>query len=200
MSEGKKDAIAVRVHGVTADPTTNQFLMLLIDDAGKRLLPIVIGQWEAQSIAWNMQGIEMQRPLTHDLFKEVIDNIDYTVSRILINDLKENTFYAQIELQAKNKNFDLDSRPSDAVAIALRVNAPIFVAEAVIDKAAVKIEDDNKILLKNGFNLDEQLQKAIDTEDYEHAAVLRDKIKELRDKDDNGENGSDAPKDSFIDP
>ena len=89
--------ISVRVHGVTADPTTNQFLMLLIDDVGKRLLPIVIGQWEAQSIAWNMQGVELQRPLTHDLFRSVLKSANLEVSRIVINDLRENTFYAQID-------------------------------------------------------------------------------------------------------
>ncbi|MCP4728205.1 MAG: hypothetical protein GY863_24410 [bacterium] len=189
----KEDVIAVRVHGVTADPTTNQFLMLLIDDVGKRLLPIVIGQWEAQSIAWNMQGIEMQRPLTHDLFKEVLDTAQLKISRILINELKENTFYAQIALQEEKKTIDIDSRPSDAVAIALRVNAPIFVSEAVIDKAAVKIDDESQIAASEVTLLTEQLQRAIDNEDYEQAAILRDKINEINDKDGNGGQMKEAP-------
>ncbi len=188
-----EDIIAVRVHGVTADPTTNQFLMLLIDDVGKRLLPIVIGQWEAQSIAWNMQGIEMQRPLTHDLFKEMLDTAHLKIARILINELKENTFYAQIALEENEKTIDIDSRPSDAVAIALRVNAPIFVSETVIDKAAVKIDDESQIAASELTLLTEQLQRAIDNEDYEQAAILRDKINEINDKDGNIDPTKEAP-------
>jgi len=186
-----EELIAVRVHGVTADPTTNQFLMLLVDDAGKRLLPIVIGQWEAQSIAWNMQGVELQRPLTHDLFKSLMNSADLEVTRILINDLRENTFYAQIGVRKKKETIDIDSRPSDAVAIALRMKAPIFVSGSVIDKAAVKIDDDSQISISELTLLNKQLTKAIEVEDYENAAILRDKIQKIKDKNgdsDNGEN------------
>lgn len=186
MSESAGEIIPVRVHGVTADPTTNQFLMLLIDDVGKRLLPIVIGQWEAQSIAWNMQGVEMQRPLTHDLFKAVINKTDLEISRILINDLKENTFYAKIAIKNNGETFDIDSRPSDAVAIALRMKAPIFVDSHVIDKAAVNIDDDNQFEISEASTLKDQLQKAIENEDYENAAILRDKLKGLKGKNGNG--------------
>ncbi|KPK89558.1 hypothetical protein AMJ80_09625 [bacterium SM23_31] len=178
----EKGIIAVRVHGVTADPTTNQFLMLLIDDVGRRLLPIVIGQWEAQSIAWNMQGVEMQRPLTHDLFKAILNSADMQVSRILINDLKENTFYAKIALKDNGGTINIDSRPSDAVAIALRMKAPIFVSEEVIDKASVKIDDDSQFQMSEISLLNEQMEKAIENEDYENAAILRDRINELREK------------------
>ena len=178
----EKGIIAVRVHGVTADPTTNQFLMLLIDDAGRRLLPIVIGQWEAQSIAWNMQGVEMQRPLTHDLFKAILNSADMQVSRILINDLKENTFYAKIALKDNGGTINIDSRPSDAVAIALRMKAPIFVSEEVIDKASVKIDDDSQFQMSEISLLNEQMEKAIENEDYENAAILRDRINELRER------------------
>jgi len=177
-----EELIAVRVHGVTADPTTNQFLMLLIDDVGRRLLPIVIGQWEAQSIAWNMQGVEMQRPLTHDLFKAILNSADMQVSRILINDLKENTFYAKIALKDNGGTIDIDSRPSDAVAIALRMKAPIFVSAQVIDKASVKIDDESQFQISEISLLNEQLERAIENEDYEHAAILRDKISELEEK------------------
>src|SRR3989339_245023 len=136
--------IPVRVHGVTADPTTNQFLMLLIDDMGNRLLPIVIGQWEAQSIAWNIQGITMQRPLTHDLFRSLLDSTDIKITRVVITNLKDNTFFATIGLNSSGIKVELDSRPSDAVAIALRVNAPIFVEEEVFNKAAVKVENEKE--------------------------------------------------------
>ena len=180
MAQKDKNIISVRVHGVTADPTTNQFLMLLIDDEGKRLLPIVIGQWEAQSIAWNMQGVEMQRPLTHDLFKTVLNSAELEITRILINDLKENTFYAKIALKNNGDTISIDSRPSDAVAIALRMKAPIFVASQVIDKAAVKIDDETQFEMSEMSLLSEQLQKAIDDEDYENAAKIRDKIQNLK--------------------
>ncbi|MFC1733096.1 bifunctional nuclease family protein [candidate division KSB1 bacterium] len=172
----KSPIIPVRVHGVTADPTTNQFLMLLIDDKGKRLLPIVIGQWEAQSIAWNMQGVELQRPLTHDLFKTLLLSADLEVTKIVINDLRENTFYAQIGIKNSGKDLDIDSRPSDAVAIALRMKAPIFVSETVISKAAVEIEDENQISVSEIALLNEQL---------ENAAIIRDKIKSLEEQDPN---------------
>ena len=171
--------ISVRVHGVTADPATNQFLMLLVDDEGGRLLPIVIGQWEAQSIAWNMQGITMQRPLTHDLFKNFLNTINVKITKIIIDDLKENTFYAKIRIKNKDIKTEIDSRPSDAVAIALRMDAPIFVEESVINKAAVKIDPVNQKDLNEISLLNKRLQKAIEMENYEEAAELRDKIKEL---------------------
>lgn len=174
--------IPVRVHGVTADPTTNQFLMLLIDDMGNRLLPIVIGQWEAQSIAWNIQGITMQRPLTHDLFRNLLDSTDIKITKVVITNLKDNTFYATIGLNDSGNKIELDSRPSDAVAIALRVNAPIFVEEDVFDKAAVKVDSEPDSENDELVDLNRKLQNAIDIEDYENAAILRDKIKALEEK------------------
>lgn len=172
--------ISVRVHGITADPTTNQFLMLLIDDEGGRLLPIVIGQWEAQSIAWNMQGIEMQRPLTHDLFKNFLDDADIKMTKVIIDNLKENTFYAKINFDVNSdKRIIIDSRPSDAVAIALRMDAPIFVTEDVFEKASVKIDSDIKSDANEVGQLTKELDEAVEKEDYEKAALLRDKIKEL---------------------
>jgi len=181
--------VSVRVQGVTADPTTNQFLMLLIDDVGGRLLPIVIGQWEAQSIAWNMQGIKMQRPLTHDLFKSVLNSTNIEMTRVVIDNLKDNTFYATIGLNFNGNKVEIDSRPSDAVAIALRMKVPIFVSEEVFEKAAVKI-DSNYIRELNEMDetneivqLNKELKEAIEKEDYEKAAEIRDKIKELENKD-----------------
>ena len=197
--------IPVRVHGVTADPTTNQFLMLLIDDMGNRLLPIVIGQWEAQSIAWNIQGITMQRPLTHDLFRSLLDSTDIKITRVVITNLNDNTFFATIGLNSSGIKVELDSRPSDAVAIALRVNAPIFVEEDVFNKAAVKVESEKEKenLEPEDFpesesanqlnDLQRRLDRAIELEDYETAAVLRDRIKKLTDDNDDddvfGESG-----------
>lgn len=174
--------IPVRVHGITADPTTNQFLMLLVDDTKKRLLPIVIGQWEAQSIAWNMQGIKMQRPLTHDLFKSFLNSTNIKISKVIIDNLKDNTFFATIKLTFNGNKFEIDSRPSDAVAIALRMNAPIFVSEEVFDKASVKIDADYVEDMDEIAKLNKELKDAVDREDYEKAAEIRDKLKEIEDK------------------
>ena len=128
----------------------------------------------------------MQRPLTHDLFKTVLNTTDLKISRILINDLKENTFYAKIAIKNNGETIDIDSRPSDAVAIALRMKAPIFVASQVIDKAAVNIDDENQYEISDTSTLKEQLEKAIESEDYENAAILRDKLKGIKGKNGNG--------------
>jgi len=159
--------------------------MLLIDDAGGRLLPIVIGQWEAQSIAWNMQGIKMQRPMTHDLFKNLLNSTDVKMERVVIDNLKENTFYATIKFSMNGDKVEIDSRPSDAVAIALRMNAPIFVVEEVFEKAAVKVDNESVIEENEVEKLNEKLKEAVEMEDYEKAALLRDKIKELKEKNKN---------------
>ena len=171
--------IPVRVQGVTADPTNNQFLMLLVDDVGGRMLPIVIGQWEAQSIAWNIQGITMQRPLTHDLFRTFMEQADTKLTQVVITSLKENTFFATIELSQDGQTIDLDSRPSDAVAIALRMSAPIFVEEEVFEKAAVKVDPDIVNDTDKVDLLNRELDLAIEDENYERAAELLDKIKQM---------------------
>lgn len=173
--------IPVRVQGVTADPTNNQFLMLLVDDIGGRMLPIVIGQWEAQSIAWNIQGITMQRPLTHDLFRTFMEETETKLTQVIITSLKENTFYATIELDQEGHTMELDSRPSDAVAIALRMSAPIFVAEEVFEKAAVKVDPEIVNDTDRVESLNRELDLAIEDENYERAAELRDKIKQMGD-------------------
>ena len=176
--------VPVRVHGITADPNTNQFLMLLVDDEGGRLLPIVIGQWEAQSIAWNMQGIKMQRPMTHDLFKTFLNSADIKMEKVVINNLKENTFYATIALKLNGHDIEIDSRPSDAIAIALRLQAPIFVMEDVFERASVKVDSELEVVEPDSEidKLNSELKEAIEKEEYEKAAKLRDKIKEIENK------------------
>jgi bifunctional DNase/RNase len=176
---------------VTADPTNNQFLMLLVDDVGGRMLPIVIGQWEAQSIAWNIQGITMQRPLTHDLFRSFMEGTDIKLNHVVITSLKENTFYATIELDKDGETMDLDSRPSDAVAIALRMSAPIYVEEVVFEKAAVKVDPEMTQSENRLEQLTKELDSAVEEENYERAAELRDKIKGLQ-SDDADKGGSDG--------
>ncbi len=123
------------VHGINLDVITNQPVIILRDLEAHRFLPIWIGQFEATSILMEIQGIKPSRPLTHDLLKALVEALGAEVVRIIINDLKEGTFYARIHLCRNGEELDIDSRPSDAIALAVRWGAPIYVAEKVIEKA-----------------------------------------------------------------
>ena len=127
--------LEMKVRGLTLDPLTNMALVILRDLEGSRALPIWVGIPEANAIALEIEKIPSPRPMTHDLVKNILDGIDATVSRIVVNDLKESTFYATIFLSLQGKEIRIDSRPSDAIAVALRVQAPIFVTQEVIDRA-----------------------------------------------------------------
>jgi len=128
--------IQMFVGGLGFDPRNFSPLILLRDTEEMNFLPIWIGVFEAASIAMVLQGVTPPRPMTHDLMKEFIEKLGAQVNRVVINDIKEGTFFSIIECTAKDgKKFNLDSRPSDAVALALRVEAPIFVAEAVMMQA-----------------------------------------------------------------
>lgn len=129
--------LEMEVHGVNLDVLTEQPVIILKDVQAKRFLPIWIGKFEATAILMEMQGVKPSRPVTHDLLKSVIDSLEGTVSRIVITDLKEQTYYAQIHLQKNGAPLTLDSRPSDAIALAVRVKVPIFAAKNVLEKATV---------------------------------------------------------------
>lgn len=130
----------MEVHGVNLDMLTNQPVIILKDLKSNRFLPIWIGQFEATAILMEVQGIRPSRPLTHDLLKTVIDTLKAHVNRIVINDLKEGTFYAQIHMSIDSSSLQIDARPSDAIALAVRTNAPIFADESVLDQAAITNE------------------------------------------------------------
>lgn len=132
--------LEMKVHGVNLDVMTNQPVIILKDTNEHRFLPIWIGQFEATSILMEIQGIRPSRPLTHDLLKNMIDVLKARVSKIIVNDLKKGTFYAQIYLALKSLNIQIDARPSDAIALAVRTKVPIYVAEEVIEKASVVTE------------------------------------------------------------
>lgn len=123
------------VSGLTVDPLTNSPIVILKEIDGERTLPIWIGLLEATAIASELEGIKFSRPMTHDLLKSIIDLIDVKVNKVEVCDLKNNTYYALIHFTHKGEKISLDARPSDALALSLRVNAPIFVAEEVIDKS-----------------------------------------------------------------
>jgi uncharacterized protein len=124
--------IKMEVKTVTADQGGN-FLILLMDDEEKKVLPISIGPLEAQAIAIVLQGEAPPRPLTHDLLKTICDNLGGTLEKIVITDIRESTFYAEIYLQQNGKTAIIDSRPSDAIALALRFDAPIFMATKMVE-------------------------------------------------------------------
>ncbi len=177
------------------------FALLLKEVEGNRRLPILIGQFEAQAIALELEKMSPPRPLTHDLLKTIIDNLGGTVVEVIITELEENTFHAKIILEISSLTNEVDCRPSDAIALAIRANAPIYVAESVMKIAAVMpfthgselLEDAQAEMGELGDNIDspsfsrdvkiaalqEKLRQALEVEDYERAAKIRDEIKNL---------------------
>jgi hypothetical protein len=174
----------VRVDRVTLDTTSNRFVVILRDDQGHRWLPIVVGSTEAQAIALQLEKITPPRPLTHDLMKNLLDSIEVRVSRVVVNDLRENTYYALIGLKMNGNHAEIDARPSDAIALALRAQAPIFVSEEVMKKASVSDKDTERVdeapPMSKLERLNMEMQKAINDERFEEAAQLRDEINALK--------------------
>jgi len=127
--------VEMKVKFLTFDSTSNGFFVLLMDLANKTGLPIWIGPFEANAIAMKLKKIDSHRPMTHDLIHHVLNTLQSQVMKIVVNDLKENTYYALIHLNQKGEEIVIDSRPSDAIAIALAADAPIFVSGEVIEKA-----------------------------------------------------------------
>lgn len=177
--------VHVRVERVTLDTSSNRFVVILRDDAYKRWLPIVVGPAEAQAIAMQLENVDPPRPMTHDLMKHILDKLDVTISRIVVNALRENTYYATIDIKEDGNEAELDARPSDAIALALRTRSPIFVDEIVMKRAgigdqieSVEPEEDEEEMK----TLNIELQTAVKEERYEDAARIRDKIAELKEK------------------
>ena len=123
------------IKGLRVDPITNMPTIILRETEGERVLPIWIGVFEANAIALQIESVQTPRPMTHDLLKSAIQGLEASVEKVLITDLKENTFYAIIYLKHQGRMMPIDSRPSDAIALALRTGSPIFVNAEVIDKA-----------------------------------------------------------------
>ena len=179
-------SIPVRVEKVTLDTSTNRFVVILRDDSNKRWLPIVVGSAEAQAIALQLENIDPPRPLTHDLMKNLLDTMGIQISRIIVNDLRENTYYAQIDLNKNGSKKEVDARPSDAIALALRTNAPIFVEEQVMEKASIRESQEGEAVKADlspvqkleKMNLD--LDQAVQEERFEEAARIRDEIRDMK--------------------
>lgn len=127
--------IEMAIKGLMVDPITNMPIVILRDTDGQRVLPIWVGIFEANAIALQIENIATPRPMTHDLLKNVIHDLGASVQKIVICDLQENTFYALVYLTLHGEIVAIDARPSDAIALALRTRAPIFVEESVVDNA-----------------------------------------------------------------
>jgi bifunctional DNase/RNase len=127
--------IEMTIKGLMVDPITNTPIIILRDKDGQRVLPIWVGMFEANAIALQIENVTTPRPMTHDLLKNVIQDLHGRIEKIVVSDLKENTFYALIYLRVNGDTIAVDARPSDAIALALRARVPIFVEEKVIDNA-----------------------------------------------------------------
>jgi uncharacterized protein len=127
--------VEMKVRGLALDPVSNMPIIILRDEEDKRSLPIWVGIFEANAIALELEKIPTPRPMTHDLIKNILEAIEARVLKIVVTDLRENTFFAELHLQVGEGEYTVDSRPSDAIALALRVAAPIFVNEDVVQKA-----------------------------------------------------------------
>jgi bifunctional DNase/RNase len=134
--------IELQLVGVRVELPTNQPIVLLKEREGERYLPIWIGAVEATAIALGMQGIETARPMTHDLMRDLLQGLGVTVQRIVITELREGTFYAEIQMSSNGDTVSVSSRPSDALALAVRMNLDIFANEEVIDEASIAVKDD----------------------------------------------------------
>ena len=130
--------------GVRVELPTNQPIVLLKEREGERFLPIWIGAMEATAIAFALQGIVTARPMTHDLMKNLLEELGVNVERVVITELRDGTFYAVIQMQQNGSSFEVSSRPSDAIALAVRVNVPVFANEEVLTEASIVIRDDEE--------------------------------------------------------
>ncbi len=175
---------------------TGSFALVLGEEYGPRRLPIIIGMFEAQAIAIEIEKIEPNRPMTHDLFKSFARTFHYTVSEISITDIKEGVFFAKIHCSDGIKDTFVDARPSDAIAIGLRFNVPIYTYENVLSEAGISINETGKdelieeleeevkpqktfgeLLRENPVEvLNNMLKEALENEEYEKAAKIRDEI------------------------
>jgi len=190
------DRVQVDILGLSSNPASGgAFALILKEVAGPRRLPIIIGANEAQSIALEMEGIKTPRPMTHDLMKSIITAFGSELQEIIIDELKEGTFYAKISIDGQS----IDSRPSDAIALAVRYGVHIYVASMVMDEAAFVPEEeeeegDTEVDSESGKRAEEavpakpktklemlqmKLKEAVEKENYESAAKLRDEIQKL---------------------
>jgi uncharacterized protein len=195
--------IPLEILGLSSSQSqTGSFALVLGEKEGNRRLPIIIGMFEAQSIAIQIEKISPNRPLTHDLFKSFAQHLNVTIIEVLISDLKEGVFYSKIVCNDGEREFDLDARPSDAIAIGLRFGVPIYTVESVLSEAGIILSDleeeedeetdeiETSVSSSAGRSetsksnlrdvsvdeLNKLLEEALEKEDYERAAKIRDEL------------------------
>lgn len=198
MEKIELDIIALH-HSVGQNPN---YAMVLGEINGNRRLPIVIGAFEAQAIVVAMENMTPSRPMTHDLFKATLEAFEIELKEIVINNLLEGTFYSRLICQCGDQTFEIDSRTSDAVALAVRFDCPIYVHEFILEEAGIVYsseDEDQSDTTEEGAmeehrprkssieqmsieQLNDLLEKALSTEDYEKAAQIRDEMKRRNDK------------------
>ncbi len=192
------DYIQVDIIGLSTSPSSGGAYALVLGEVdGNRRLPIIIGAFEAQAIALELEKIQPPRPMTHDLLRDTLEAVGAEVVDIVIDELREGTFFAKIRYVHDGEEGQLDARPSDAVALAVRVDAPIYVAPGVMEEAGIPTEEEGaptpspltpaaaaepeestpKSRLER---MEQQLASAIQEEDYERAAKIRDEIQRLK--------------------
>lgn len=187
--------VQVEVKWIIEDERSNGYILQLyeVEQDKSRVLPVVIGAVEAHAIALELQGIKPFRPFTHDLAVQILESMNVEVEKIVITSFDKNTYFASIFLNSNTLgNHVVDSRPSDAVAIAVRVSAPIFVNEDLMDASGFEIGDEEEqealetktktVFKTEKERLEALLEKAVEEENYEYAAKLRDQITNLRKK------------------
>lgn len=185
----------VDIIGLSTSPSSGGAYALVLGEIdGNRRLPIIIGAFEAQAIALELEKIQPPRPMTHDLLRDTLEAVGAEVMDIIIDELREGTFFAKIRFMHNGEEGQLDARPSDAVALAVRVEAPIYVSPSVLDEAGIPAEEEAEPAAMPASGAEEeepspltrlekmerQLEKAISEEDYERAAKLRDEIQQIR--------------------
>lgn len=193
--------IKLKVMGISYSQTqSGAYALILIEDNGERRIPIIIGGFEAQAIVIKLENLDPPRPLTHDLFKKFADEFNVSVNEVMIYKLEEGVFFSKLVCSNSEKEYSIDSRTSDAVAIALRFDCPIYITEEILEKAGITINPtDSDVSASSEVDSmfesertkyesysDDELYKMIDdavkTEDYERAAAIRDEIDKRKKK------------------
>ncbi len=196
------EKIKLEILGLSSSQSqSGSFALVLGESSGNRRLPIIIGMFEAQAIAIEIEKIVPNRPMTHDLFKSFAYSLGFEINEIIISDLKEGVFFAKIVCNKNGEVFEIDSRPSDAIAIGLRFNVPIYTFESILTEAGIVLSDDTEEEMTklqkteekapaevskapsmdqldslSSDKLQELLNEALDKEDYERAAKIRDEM------------------------
>lgn len=169
--------VEMTIESIRVSLMNYQRVVILREKDADRYLPIWIGPAEADAIAVRLQEVAVARPLTHDLLRSIIDSLGAVVEYVLVNDLSNDTFFARIMLQVDGKNLEIDSRPSDAIALAVRVQVPIFADEAVLDKAGVRLDQEGQPL--EGLAEAPEAGKEVSPEELEKLSPFRDVIEGL---------------------